>query len=76
MQMRHFVQNLLQSVMKDAGLAWDQYEMNHALRISIEISDVEAQWFAGKDVLAPARDTMVSRAEMEGLFRMVTEHCR
>lgn len=65
---RSLVQHAMQSALRDAGLAWGAYELNHALRIALSDIDSEAQWVAGEDVFADAQVREVSEAEMASTF--------
>ncbi len=61
---RSLVQNAMQSALRDAGLAWASYELNHALRIALADPDAEARWAQGTDVFADAVIEDISAAEM------------
>lgn len=53
LMLRGLVQNALQSALRDAGLAWGLYELNHGLALALEDPTREAAWHAGEDSLAP-----------------------
>jgi hypothetical protein len=65
---RGLVQNALQSALRDAGLAWQVYELHHALVLAWDGEDAEAAWAAGQDPLADAAVDEVPRAEMAAVF--------
>lgn len=54
LMLRGLVQNALQSALRDAGLAWGLYELNHGLALALEDPAREVAWYAGEDSLAPA----------------------
>lgn len=53
LNLRGLVQNALQSALRNAGLAWGLYEMNHALVLALGRQDRQAAWMWGEDSLAP-----------------------
>ena len=65
---RALVQNALQSALRDAGLAWASYELNHALRLALADAESETAWLAGEDVFAEAQVVEVSAEEMAAGF--------
>jgi Fe-S-cluster containining protein len=65
---RALVQNAMQSALRDAGLAWGAYELNHALVLADDEPGAEARWCAGDDPLAAAALTEVPAAEMAAAF--------
>jgi hypothetical protein len=65
---RSLVQNAMQSALRDAGLAWGNYELNQALRLALCDETCEASWVAGIDVFAPALITDVTHEEMAKTF--------
>jgi hypothetical protein len=68
---RALVQNALQSALRDAGLAWQLYELNHALLLAWADPQAEAAWAAGGDPLAAAAVDEVPRAEMAAVFEQL-----
>jgi hypothetical protein len=68
MTIRSFVQNAMQSALRDAGFAWATYELNQAITIVLAEPDSHAAWMQGADVFAPALATEVSLAEMAQTF--------
>jgi Fe-S-cluster containining protein len=68
MRVRSLVQNAMQSAMRDAQLAWANYELNQALTLALRDDTAEARWLAGEDVFAAARVHEVSEAEMAATF--------
>jgi len=71
LNIRSLVQNALQSALRDAGLAWGNYELNQALQIALCDETCEAAWMAGVDVFAPALITEVSLEEMAETFDVI-----
>ena len=65
---RGLVQNALQSALRDAGLAWQVYELHHALVLAWAGEGAEAAWAAGADPLAAAAVDEVPREEMAAAF--------
>jgi hypothetical protein len=66
--LRAIVQNALQSALRQAGLAWGCYELNHALQIALADTGCYGRWLAGEDVFAPALADDVNLAEMAKIF--------
>lgn len=65
---RGLVQNALQSALRDAGLAWQVYELHHALVLAWDGENAEAAWADGGDPLAAAAVDEVPRVEMAAVF--------
>jgi Fe-S-cluster containining protein len=65
---RALVQNAMQSSLRDAGLAWGLYELNHALTLALDAPDAESDWLAGGDPLAEATLHDVPVAEMAAAY--------
>lgn len=65
---RGLVQNALQSALRDAGLAWQLYELHHALVLAWDNDHAEADWAGGQDPLAHAAVDEVPRTEMAAVF--------
>jgi Fe-S-cluster containining protein len=65
---RSLVQNAMQSALRDAGVVWAAYELNHALRLALADPASEARWQAGHDVFADAQVSEVDPAEMAEAF--------
>lgn len=65
---RALVQNALQSALRDAGLPWGAFELNHALLLALDTPGAEAAWWAGEDPLAPAALPGVAREDMAAAF--------
>jgi len=63
LMLRGLVQNALQSALRDAGLAWGLYELNHGLALALEDPAREAAWYAGEDSLAPT----ITELDMDAL---------
>jgi Fe-S-cluster containining protein len=68
MTARSLIQNALQSALRDAGLGWGIYELNHALIIALKDENCERAWMGGEDIFAPARIADVSQEEMAETF--------
>ena len=68
---RALVQNAMQSAMRDAGLAWISYELNHALRIALSESKAAERWALGEDVFADAVISDISAEEMASGFDQI-----
>jgi len=71
MRVRGLVQNALQSAMRDAGVAWGNYELNQSLLMALEDESLEARWLAGEDVLKAAQVEEVSAQEMARTFDLL-----
>jgi Fe-S-cluster containining protein len=67
-RVRALVQNAMQSALREAGLAWGSYELNHALMLARAQPDAEAAWLAGGDPLAAAAVDEVPADEMAAIF--------
>ncbi|QXP86295.1 YkgJ family cysteine cluster protein [Methylococcus capsulatus] len=65
---RSLVQNALQSSLRDAGLAFRLYELNHAVCIALRNEDCCREWLSGTDVFAPAAVTEVAADEMARVY--------
>ncbi|MDF9392697.1 MULTISPECIES: YkgJ family cysteine cluster protein [Methylococcus] len=65
---RGLVQNAMQSSLRDAGLAFGLYELNHAVCIAIQNENCYAEWLSGADVFAPAAITDVGIDEMARIY--------
>ena len=70
---RSLVQNAMQSALRDAGLAWASYELNHALRIALADQDAATKWARGGDVFADAVIAEISAAEMAQGFDQIKQ---
>jgi len=53
LQLRGLVQHALQAALRDAGVAWGLYELNHGLVLALSDQPRRAAWMAGQDSLAP-----------------------
>jgi len=71
MQVRSLVQNAMQSAMRDAGVAWGNYELNQSLLMALDDETLEARWLAGEDVLKAAQVDEVSAQEMARTFDLL-----
>ncbi len=65
--LRSYVQNAMQSALREAGLAWAIHEFVPALAIALQADVIEA-WTAGEDPLAASRAEDVSLEEMAATF--------
>lgn len=72
MMVRSLVQNAMQSAMRDCGLTWAVYELNHALAIALSDECSEGDWLAGGDIFADARITDIDPEEMAGVFDSIS----
>jgi Fe-S-cluster containining protein len=70
---RSLVQNAMQSALRDAGLAWGLYELNHALLLALDDEGSEAAWLAGVDVLAPAALAELPTEEVAQAYEQLKE---
>lgn len=52
--LRALVQNALQAALRDHGLPWGLYELNHGLALALAEPERIDTWFAGEDSLAPS----------------------
>lgn len=64
---RAYVQNALQSALRDAGLAWTTHEFVPALALALA-GDTAVSWSKGEDPLAASRADDVSPEEMAATF--------
>lgn len=65
---RAIVQAALQSALRDAGLAWGQYELNQALLLALDGEHALDDWLGGADPLASALVDDVPAGEMASAF--------
>ena len=65
--LRSYIQNAMQSALRDAGLSWAIHEFVPALAIALR-EDMTEDWTKGGDPLAPSRADDVSLAEMAATF--------
>ncbi|GAA5171948.1 YkgJ family cysteine cluster protein [Viridibacterium curvum] len=68
---RSLIQNALQSALRDTGLGWGAYELNHALRIALATPDAEARYLQGEDLFADAQVHEVPAHEMAEGFDLI-----
>lgn len=71
MTVRSLVQNAMQSSLRDAGLAFGLYELNHAVNIALQNDNGCEEWLSGSDVFAPAAVTELSAEEMAQAYDAV-----
>jgi hypothetical protein len=71
---RAMVQNAMQSSLREAGLAWGNYELNRALLLSRDDPTSERAWLDGRDVLAPAAPNDVPAQEMTAVYDELRPH--
>lgn len=64
MTVRSLVQNAMQSALRDAGLAFGVYELNHAVLLALRDQSACRAWLSGTDVFAPALVSEISAEEM------------
>jgi len=65
---RVLVQSALQAAVREQGLAWGAYELNHALVLALDQPDSHADWLRGGDPLAAAAVDLELRAAMAADF--------
>lgn len=65
---RSLVQNAMQAALREAGLAWALYELNHGLALALEDDRAEARWLEGEDPFAAAAIPEMPAAEMAAAF--------
>lgn len=68
MRVRSLVQNAMQSALRDANLAWGNYELNQSLSMALADDTLQARWLGGEDVLAAAQVSEVDPQEMAQTF--------
>lgn len=61
---RSLVQNAMQSELRDAGLAFGLYELNHAVVLALQDESGEQAWLGGEDFFAAAAIAELSQQEM------------
>lgn len=71
MRVRSLVQNALQSAMRDAKLAWGNYELNQALTMALKDPTLEMRWLQGDDPFASAQVEEIDPAEMAETFDLL-----
>ncbi|MFP8779775.1 YkgJ family cysteine cluster protein [Hydrogenophaga sp. RWCD_12] len=62
------VRMLLQAALRQRGLAWGAYELNHALVLALDRQDAQAVWKQGEDPLAEAAVDLEQREAMAASF--------
>jgi hypothetical protein len=65
--LRSLVQNALQAALRNAGLGWGLYELNHALTLALE-DGTDAAWLRGEDPLTAARLPEIPLGEMAAVY--------
>lgn len=65
---RLLLQAALQAALRERGLAWGAYELNHALVLALDTPDAYAAWTAGADPLAGAAVDQDVRAALAASF--------
>lgn len=68
---RVLVQSALQAAVREQGLAWGAYELNHALVLALDQPDSLADWLRGADPLAAAAVDLEHRDAMAAGFDAV-----
>jgi Fe-S-cluster containining protein len=68
MTIRSFVQNAMQSALRDAGYAWGSYELNQAVQMALTEKDRLSAWLSGGDVFEPALVADMGLEEMAETF--------
>ncbi|MCY1370959.1 hypothetical protein D9M69_580800 [compost metagenome] len=65
---RVLVQSALQAALRQQGLAWGAYELNHALVLALDDDASQTQWLGRNDPLAPAAVDLEHRDAMAAGF--------
>jgi hypothetical protein len=65
---RMLLQSALQAALRQQGLAWGAYELNHALVLALDAPDAQAAWLQGDDPLAEAAVDLDQREAMAAGF--------
>ncbi|MCY1381345.1 hypothetical protein D9M69_692410 [compost metagenome] len=66
---RMLLQSALQAALRQQGLAWGAYELNHALVLALDAPDAaHAAWLEGADSLAAAAVDLDQREAMAAGF--------
>ena len=65
---RMLLQAALQAALRQRGLAWGAYELNHALVLALDRQDAQAAWKQGEDPLAGAAVDLEQREAMAASF--------
>ena len=65
---RVLLQSALQAALRQQGLAWGAYELNHALLLTLDTPDAHASWLQGADPLAEAAVDLAQREAMAAGF--------
>ena len=65
---RMLLQSALQAALRQQGLAWGAYELNHALLLALDAPDAQAAWLQGADPLAEAAVDLEQREAMAAGF--------
>lgn len=69
---RVLVQSALQAALRQRGLAWGSFELNHALSLALDNNAAQASWLDGGDPLADAAIDLDVRSAMAAGFDEVT----
>ena len=64
MTVRGLIQNALQSALRDAGLAWASYELNHSVCLALAKQRLQEAWQSGHDVFREAQTAEVDLREI------------
>ena len=70
---RMLLQAALQAALRQRGLAWGAYELNHALVLALDRLDAQAAWKQGEDPLAEAAVDLEQREAMAASFDEVAQ---
>lgn len=65
---RSLVQSALQAALRERGLAWGAYELNHALVLALDDGSASSLWTGGADPLDDAAMDRDLRGEMAAAF--------
>jgi len=73
LMVRSIVQNAMQSALRDHDLAWELYELNHALHLALTDDSAGVRWRNGEDVFAPAMIDEVNWQDMANTFDAINK---
>lgn len=68
LMVRMLLQSALQAALRQQGLAWGAYELNHALVLALDAPDAHTAWLQGADPLADAAADLDQREAMAAGF--------
>lgn len=68
LMVRMLLQSALQAALRQQGLAWGAYELNHALVLALDSPDAHTAWLRGDDPLADAAADLDQREALAAGF--------